>query len=173
MSCDKPSAKRRRVEISASQKKDLCVYREEHPGVTQVQLRAHFAKEWGVTVGKSTVSDILKDKAKWLAVPKDRGGVFRAKQPKFQELETCLFSWFSGARAQDLFISDQMLIAKAKAFGRDLDLPEDFAYSRGWLARFKARHGLKAHQAHGEAASAQATSVISGRLQLKEDLPGS
>ena len=31
---------------------------------------AYFSNEWGVTYGSSTVSDILKEKAKWLAVAK-------------------------------------------------------------------------------------------------------
>ena len=66
-----PVKKRRRVDISASQKQDLCLFKEQNPKSTQADILVHFSKEWGVTVERSTVSDILKDKAKWLAVTKD------------------------------------------------------------------------------------------------------
>jgi len=51
-----PVKKRRRVDISASEKRS-----------TQADIL--------VTVERSTVSDILKNKAKWLAVTKDCSGV--------------------------------------------------------------------------------------------------
>ena len=58
--------KRRRVDISASQKQYSCLFKEQNPKSTQADILVHFSKEWGVT---------LKDKAKWLAVTKDCSGV--------------------------------------------------------------------------------------------------
>ena len=63
-----PAKKRRRVDISASQKRDVCLYKEQHPKATQAQILVHFSNEWGVSVGRSTISDILRDKVKWLSV---------------------------------------------------------------------------------------------------------
>ena len=68
-----PAKKRRRVDISASQKRDVCLYKEQHPKATQAQILVHFSNEWGVSVGRSTISDILRDKVKWLSVSKDCG----------------------------------------------------------------------------------------------------
>ena len=164
-----PVRKRRRVDITAAQKRDLCVYKAEHPKVTQTDIISHFSKEWGVTIGRSTVSEILKDKSKWLSVSKDSGDVLRNKSAKHTTLETALYTWFDNARSQSLCISDDMLISKAKKFGEDLAVT-DFQYSRGWLSRFKKRHGIRMFKSHGEAGSAQASVVQNGREQLRDEL---
>ena len=41
------------------------MYAENHPGIKQEEIAAHFQAEW------STVSKILKDKHKWLSVPEN------------------------------------------------------------------------------------------------------
>ena len=71
-----------RVDISASQKQDLCSFKEENPKSTQADILVHISKEWGVTVGRSTVSDILKHNAKWLAITKVCSGALRVKSAK-------------------------------------------------------------------------------------------
>ena len=123
-----PVKKRRRVVITASQKHDLCLYKEQNAKATQVDILAYFSKEWRVTVGSSTVSDILKDKANSLAVAKDNSGVLRAKSAKHASMES---AWFSDVRARSLCVSDDiMVIKKAKEFGDKLSVT-DFLYSRG------------------------------------------
>ena len=62
-----------------------------------------------------------------------------------------------------------MLIMKAKKFGEDLAVTF-FQYSRGWLSRFKKRHGIRLFKSHGEAGSAQASVVQNGREQLRDEL---
>ena len=68
-----PARKRGHVDISASQKRDVCLYKEQHPKATQAKILVHFSNEWGVSVGRSTISDILRDKVKWLSVSKECG----------------------------------------------------------------------------------------------------
>ena len=46
----------------------ICVYKEQHPKGTQADILVHFSNEWGFSVGRSTISDILRDKVKWLSV---------------------------------------------------------------------------------------------------------
>lgn len=167
-----PASKRRRIDITAAQKRELCVYKDSHPKSTQAEIRTHFTSQWGVTIGLSTISDILKEKAKWLAISQESDDVVRLKAPKYEKLETCLFEWFSHAQTKSLPLSDDMLIAKARFFGGELDIPGDFMYSRGWLCRFKKRHGIKQFKAHGEAGSAKATVVQAGRADLQRDLQG-
>ena len=58
---------------TSSQKRDVCLYEEQHPKATQAQILVHFSNEWGVSVGRSTISDILRDKVKWLSVSKECG----------------------------------------------------------------------------------------------------
>ena len=62
-----------------------------------------------------------------------------------------------------------MLIEKAKTYGNQLGI-QDFPYSKGWLQKFKKRHVISKHVAHGEADSADPVAVSQGRLQLQEDL---
>ena len=164
-----PAKKRRRVDISASQKRDVCLYKEQHPKATQAQILVHFSNEWGVSVGRSTISDILRDKVKWLSVSKDCGDVLRAKTAMHIPMESALYTWFADVRGRGLAISDDMMITKAKEYGQKLGVT-DFQYSRGWLAGFKKRHGIRLYKCHGEAGSAQATVVQAGREQLREDL---
>ena len=43
-------------------------------------------------------------------------------------------------RSRGAPVTDAMLMDKAQFFGEQMDIT-DFSYSRGWLARFKTRHG--------------------------------
>ena len=56
--------------------------------VSQLDILAYFSKKWSVTVGRSTVSDILKERAKWLAVAKDSSGVLPPKSAKHASMES-------------------------------------------------------------------------------------
>ena len=54
-----------------------------------LKLRAHFAKEWDVTVGRTTVGDILRSKEKWMS--HERSG----REAKYGKLEEALMLWFN------------------------------------------------------------------------------
>ena len=54
--------KRARVEKSAGQKRDICQYKIDDPKMTQQEVGIHFSQLWGVTLGRSTVSDVLNKK---------------------------------------------------------------------------------------------------------------
>ena len=51
-----------------------------------------------------------------------------------------------------------------------MSIPDTFSYSNGWLAKFKRRKGISSVRLHGEAASANPSTVTAGREQLQEDL---
>ena len=164
-----PPAKRRRTQFSVSEKKEIIAYKTDHPKATQDEIAAHFAKEWGKQVGRSTVSDILRDKEKWSSTPKDSDTMLRQRTGKHENLEQALFLWFNDVRLKNAIVNDDMLIEKAKTFGGQLGV-QDFGYSKGWLQKFKKRHIISKHVAHGEADSADPVVVTQGRLQLQEDL---
>ena len=164
-----PPAKRRRTQFSIAEKKEIVAYKTDHPKSTQDDIAAHFAREWGKQVGRSTVSDILRDKEKWTSTPKDGDSSLRQRMGRHDNLEQALFLWFNDVRAKNAIINDDMLIEKAKTYGNQLGV-QDFAYSKGWLQKFKKRHVISKHVAHGEADSADPVAVSQGRLQLQEDL---
>ena len=47
-------------------KSEISVYKTAHPKATQDNIANHFSKEWRKTIGMSTISNILKEKVKWV-----------------------------------------------------------------------------------------------------------
>jgi len=86
----------------------------------------------------------------------------RHRSGKHEDLENALFMWFNDMRSKNAMISDEMLISKAKIFGPQFEIEENFQYSKGWVQRFKQRHGLKSYKAHGEAGSVDLSLVNTG-----------
>ena len=52
--------KRRRTDLNGDKKREICVYKDAHPKATCSDIAAHFAKEWDVTVGRTTEGYILR-----------------------------------------------------------------------------------------------------------------
>ena len=59
--------KRRCTDLNGDKKREICDYKDAHPKATCSDIAAHFAKEWDVTVGGTTVGDILRSKGKWMS----------------------------------------------------------------------------------------------------------
>ena len=74
--------------------------------------------------------------------------------------------WFNDMRIKNAMISDEMLISKAKIFGQQFEIEENFQYSKGLIQRFKQRHGLKFYKAHGEAGSVDLSFVNTGSILI-------
>lgn len=163
-----PPTKRRRVEISCSTKKKICELKRDNPHYTIQDIRQRIESEDSLNVGKSTVSDILKSSEKWLKVTVKTAGHTRVLHAKHEKLEDALAMWTSDMASHHAAVNDEMLIEKAKTLGEQLDVGNDFCYSRGWLQRFKQRHGLKRRIYEGEAGSADMEAVQLGRAALRD-----
>ena len=59
-----PASKRRRVEIPASMKKQICQYKAGRPKATIQDIKPYFQKDTSLKLGKSTIGDILQMKDK-------------------------------------------------------------------------------------------------------------
>ena len=57
-----PAGKRAKSSITSLEKKEICSYKRDHPSASQQDVSHHFTQKWGKTVGRSTISDILKAK---------------------------------------------------------------------------------------------------------------
>ena len=165
-----PKSKRARTEITFRDKKDICLYKKEHPNASQDSIAQHFSHKLSKHIGRSTISEILCDQERWVNTTEDSGNSIRKRAPKFEELETCLYTWFAQARNKQAIICDEILIEKAKFFGKKLEIPEEFAYSRGWIANFKSRYNISMHKISGEAEGADKHAVVSGRAELQKKL---
>ena len=70
--------KRRRSDLNRDKKREICVYKDAHPKATCSDIAAHFVEKWDVTVGRTTVGDILRSRA-----------------VKYGKLEEALMFWFN------------------------------------------------------------------------------
>ena len=93
-----PPAKRRRTQFSVAEKKKRSSP-TDHPTATQDEIVTRFARDWGKHVGRSTVSDILRDKEKWSSVPKNGDSSLRQRSGKHEKLEQALYRWFTDVRS--------------------------------------------------------------------------
>ena len=139
----------------------------QNPKMTQDDLARFASAKFGLSLGRSTVSDILKESDKWIATA--AGSQTKKRAPKHEQLEEALFLWFGQARNAHLPLSEKILIEQAQNFGIALGI-ENFSYSRGWLQGFKARHGISSYRAHGEAGGVDEAAVEKGRVDLKKVL---
>mmetsp|Transcript_4359 Transcript_4359/g.6613 ORF Transcript_4359/g.6613 Transcript_4359/m.6613 type:complete len:276 (-) Transcript_4359:347-1174(-) len=64
-----------------------------------------------------------------------------ARGGKYAKLEKVLYTWFINARSENVSVTDIMLTEKARMFGDEMGI-RDFQYSKGWLVKFKKRHGM-------------------------------
>ena len=157
-----PPAKRRRTNLTFEQKNEIILYKDSKKDATQSDISVHFSNIWNIKIGRSTVSDILKNKETITNSPKSKR--VRHRSGKHEDLENALFMWFNDMRSKNAMISDEMLICKAKIFGQHFEIEENFQYSKGWVQRFKQRHGLKSYKAHGEAGSVDLSLVNTGSI---------
>ncbi|CAB4387394.1 unnamed protein product [Rhizophagus irregularis] len=130
------STKRKRVNLSAGQKREICEMKERDPRIQNVELAQKY------NVGKSTITDILKESERWLTITESQENV-----KKFH-------------------IDGNILKMKASYFAEQFSI-EDFHHSEGWLGGFKKWHGLRQFKKQGEAESApSAESIERDRLAL-------
>ena len=163
-----PSPKRRRVEVTPLQKREICLYKQQHPQSSNVEILSWAKENLGLTIGKSTVGDILRVSAKWLQIPASNSTT-RNRFGQHPKLESALVLWLNDIRSRNAVVNDEMMLEKARKFGEELHV-ENFNYSRGWLSRLKERHGIASHKLHGESASADMTIVEDGRKRLQDEL---
>lgn len=82
-------------------------------------------------------------------------------------MESRLYSWFCAQRSRHVPISYEILAVKAKQFYKGIYGKDNFEASRGWIANFKCRHGLRAIKICGEKLSNDQTSVAPFIATLK------
>ena len=162
------------IRLTVNQKIEMINYHISNSKVTQVQIAAKFAQNFGLThISKQTMSRIFEPNMikKLLLVDVSNDSPSKnLPECKYSELERCLFVWFTQSQ-HDLIITDQILIYKAKDFGAMLGICEhDFKYSNGWLEKFKKRFGISIKTLAGEAESVDLELVERERTRLRKIL---
>lgn len=156
---------RKRKSLTAAQKKEICSKKISTPSLKQKDI----AKEYDVSEGM--VSDILKEKDRWIAIDNDsyQASLKREKKIQFPIIEEALTVWIDKALQAGLVLTESILATKALDFAL-LCKEEKFKASHGWLDNFKKRHNLKQYNIHGEAGSAPIQDLASMREKLHQTL---
>ena len=119
-------------------------------------------------VGKSTIHDIVKNKAKlqtFLTEIQDgdctKGRIIR--RPNLDALDKAVYLWFVQQHCKGTLINGPLLMGKAlqlfpPVYPDDHD-PTSFKAETGWFKRFKDRHGIRVLSVQGESQFAASASV--------------
>ena len=177
-----PDLKKQRV-YSIDQKRWLIELRENNPEFKHARLAEEFKDKYGGDqLRSSTVSDwlkpaavrkVLEQSSKDSVFSKKKEGSSRARDAKCHRLEAALTMWVEQTNAQNVTVTEEILVEKAKQLAEDfpvLEVPPDFAFSHGWVWRFKMRSNLGAKTRAGEAQSADMEGVTFARENLAKVL---
>ncbi|PKC13203.1 hypothetical protein RhiirA5_285762, partial [Rhizophagus irregularis] len=126
---------RKKVILSAAQKRELCETKGKNPNLSNISLAQQYR------IGKSTITDILKEKERWLSITESQGSIKKFRGPKWPQLENTLSLWVDNALNTKQDIDGNILKTKANYFANQFSI-EDFHQSDGWLTGFKKCHGL-------------------------------
>ncbi|XP_053986721.1 jerky protein homolog-like [Hylaeus volcanicus] len=134
------------------------ILRKLESGISQSEL----AKEYGVT-------DVTIRRIKSNAVQirqqfhirqpiqiSDVNDQDKSRLSQFDELNARLHTWFLNRRAIGFIVTDLLLQNRAKELNQELCGSSSFSASKGWLWRFKRRHGIRYFKHHRERTSANA-----------------
>ncbi|CAG8483267.1 30455_t:CDS:2 [Racocetra persica] len=140
--------KRTRTTVSESLKREICEYSQKNPNKKQIDIAKHFNfQNSSLNLDRSTISKILNDKSKWLAVMDNQLNftIFRRKQVKYPLLNQAMCLWVEQVTTEDMILTELMIKEK-----------------------FKRHNNLKNFWLHGEAKSAPLSLLSEYRQKLYE-----
>jgi hypothetical protein len=76
----------------------------------------------------------------------------RMRSSKYPRLEEMLEIWMASCEGNNYPITWDTVVNKANFFAEPLKI-QDFAFSNGWIDRFRKRSGFRGHRLHGESNS--------------------
>lgn len=131
-------------------RKRICDYSVANPAVKQDAIASKFGIE------RSTVSKILKQKEKWLAIDPESSDARIAKHRavKFPAVEDRLTIWVAELKAKGEPIRDSEIRQEALRIAQRVGLGEDkFKASGGWIEKFRERNSIPKPQSAEPASS--------------------
>ncbi|XP_043258432.1 jerky protein homolog-like [Colletes gigas] len=133
-----------RVYLSLKQRLDIL--RQLEDGVSMTQL----AKEYEIS--DATIRRI-RSQADQIRKQSQTPGIKDRKKfskPKLEKLDASLHAWYQDQRVLDDCITDAILKEKAIELNKELGGPSTFTASKGWIWRFKHRHGISFRELNSE-----------------------
>ncbi|EPQ26104.1 uncharacterized protein PFL1_06312 [Pseudozyma flocculosa PF-1] len=131
-------SKRKRKLLNIDRKL-ICDFQLANPDAKQDAIAAKFGIE------RSTVSKILKQKHKWLAIDpsSEAARIAKHRTAKFPEVEDRLSEWVMRTTAEGKPVHDAMIRSEALRIAKEIGLTLDkFKASGGWIEKFRERNQL-------------------------------
>lgn len=103
-------------------------------------------------VERSTISKIIREKAKWLGSGPDSfsESPSRHRPSKFPEMEKLMVPWLEKMTQARRAITDSSIRSKAREIANSLHIGDSqFKASSGWVDNFKRRHNIRKGVYHG------------------------
>jgi hypothetical protein len=166
-----PTAKRKRIALTPSVKQKVYQFLEKNPSASREQIADYMKSKHNTDISLSTISEIMKEKAKWLNISLTEAASTATQEGtlKRKELDDALLLWFKSMLERGATLNDNVMIEKAREIGKRLQVTS-LTYSNGWLQKFKQRHSIKCYKKHGECASVSMPAVETAREYLKTEL---
>ncbi|CAG8449545.1 3756_t:CDS:2 [Scutellospora calospora] len=122
MSSKNLSQKRPRTAVSEYLKHEIYEYSQNNPNTRQIDIADHFnSQDPNLNLDQTTISKILNDKSKWLAVTEDQLSsiVFRCKKVKYPLLDQSMRLWVEQITNSEVILTELMIKEKAASFAID------------------------------------------------------
>ncbi|ETP10607.1 hypothetical protein F441_13780 [Phytophthora nicotianae CJ01A1] len=115
--------------------------------------------------------NILRNEAKLVKLPKDTYNYKKSVDPVIDSLDRALIHEFDKMEMAMKTLTDHALLYRSKLFVEEhyksLPAVKRPGFSKGWLHRFKKRHGIRYQRKQGEAASVDTATVADGRANMR------
>ncbi|GAA5914404.1 hypothetical protein JCM5296_001706, partial [Sporobolomyces johnsonii] len=157
-----------KVAATAHQKVQVLDYYHGPGRQNQTRTAAHFSLMPGwPKIAQSTVSKWINKEEEIREAAICLGpNAKRSRLVVYPDVEEALTLWCTQALSANVVLSGLVIIEKARDFAQMLGPYNDVDFSRGWLDKFKSRHGLRRFKFHGEASKMDAVSVDTERQRL-------
>ena len=156
----------------------VCIKRQDpwYAKMSYEEFGRLFPGSDGRPMAQSTVSDILKEKNKWLALDIS-GPVWKKKhrQEQYPILERHLREWVDRANEAAVNVTDNVLSTVGKKISKELSQIEghiedytDFTFSHGWVTAFKCQYGMGRMKLKGDSGNYDEGLVLQHRAILQD-----
>ncbi|KAE8883537.1 hypothetical protein PF005_g13141 [Phytophthora fragariae] len=167
------STKKTYVRLTLGQKVMICKMAREQPRSRQA-LREMATRAFDLPrpMSERTLHSILKSHNTLLKVAENNYKRKKFVDPVVEEFDNALLAEFDRMAEQVSTITDYSLVFRAKLFWDEhfstYPAEKRPGFSKGWVYRFRKRHGIRCIRKQGEAASVKPSSIVDGRARMRE-----
>ncbi|XP_029653840.1 jerky protein homolog [Octopus sinensis] len=138
--------KRYCTRLKNSEKQQIIKFIDQNPGISLTRVSAIFSERFRRVISRRSLND-LRSRRNVSALLFSE--LSRNPYLKFNETDEDTMSWIEMMETRGAILNDSIILTKAEDFAKKRQITE-FKASRGWLEKFKRRHGLKLKKLYGE-----------------------